>query len=128
MLEILNEIIGATPRGRLDLETIRSHVKPQLIEAWEDRLEKPSIYGIEITGSEIHVNKSLCFECGDRHEAEKFLLYLLALSSESARIDKIKIPSTNDATSSETESCSSSNNDTTNKGTPYYQGGWRKNH
>lgn len=90
MLEILNEIIGATPRGRLDLEVIRSHVKPRLIEAWEVTCGKPPIHNLEIRGNEIHVDDSFYFECGDRQQAEKFLLYLLVLSSESARIDKTK--------------------------------------
>ena len=81
MIDTLNEVIGDTPFGRLDLSIIRSRVPSNIIEAWEVELCNPAIHSLKITDDRILVN-DLCIYCADRKRTEKVALYFFALWSQ----------------------------------------------
>lgn len=58
---------------------LRAQLKPSLLEEWESNFFNITVFSTKITDSTIIVNNSLYIDClGDREEAEKFVLYLMA--------------------------------------------------
>jgi hypothetical protein len=65
------------------LAELRAQVEPPLLEEWENNFSHIIVFSTKITDSKIIVNNSLYIDClGDREEAEKFVLYLMAKPKE----------------------------------------------